>query len=87
VLADEYGFNLFAWITSLPKQISTGLLPFLFVSAMVFGLHTIMKIRFKLTWAETFQAMAAFLFTSYVVLTLICIWVRGAGMKLSLGGG
>jgi len=87
VLADEYGFNFFPGLTRLPKEISTGLFPFLFVSALIFGLHIIMKIRFKLTWTETFQALISFLFTSYVVLTLICVWFRATGMKLCFGGG
>ena len=74
------------WFPDIPVILSTGLIPFVLVLCLIFLHHFSMKQKFKLSSDEAFQTSAVFLITAFVILTLICVWLRGAGMKLYFGG-
>jgi len=80
VLLDEFVIN--ANMTGPPNMINNGLLPFAIVLLACGGFYFLMKKRFKANNNEAIQALYTALATSFVVLTLIGIWFRGAGMQL-----
>jgi len=84
VLLDELvlGVNM----TGPPTMITNGLLPFAVVLTACGGFYFLMKKRFKANNNEAIQALFTLLTTSFVVLTLIGIWFRGAGMQLMWAG-
>ncbi len=85
ILLDEYILDFQKWFQDIPAILSTGLIPFVLVLAMVLLFHFGMKIKRRLSDAEAFQTSAVFFITTFVILTLTCAWLRGAGMKLILG--
>jgi len=84
VLLDEFvlGVN----VTGPTNIISNGLLPFAIVLAACGGSYFLMKKHFKASNNEAIQSLFTLLTTSFVVLTLIGIWFRGAGMQLMWAG-
>jgi hypothetical protein len=80
VLLDEFVIN--ANMTGPPNMINNGLLPFAIVLGACGGLYFLMKKRFKSNNNEAIQSLYTLLATSFVVLTIIGIWFRGAGMQL-----
>ena len=84
VLLDE--FILGANMTEPPTIIYNGLLPFALILAACGGFYYLMKKRFEANNNEAIQSLFTLLTTSFVVLTLIGIWFRGAGMQLMWAG-
>jgi len=84
VLLDEFvlGMN----VTGPPTMITNGLLPFAIVLAACGSFYFLMKKHFKASNNEAIQSLFTLLTTSFVVLTLIGIWFRGAGMQLMWAG-
>ncbi len=82
VLLDEYLIDFQSWLPGLPPEISNGLVPFAIVLTGVAGFYVVMKKRFAATKVEITQAIFIFLLTAFIVLTIIGVWFRGAGMKL-----
>jgi hypothetical protein len=68
---------------SLPL-ISQGLIPTLLLTAGVLGFYAIIKRRFSATNNEAIQACFVLLITVLVVMTIVGVWFRGAGMALGL---
>jgi quinol-cytochrome oxidoreductase complex cytochrome b subunit len=62
--------------------INSGLVPFAIVLTGCIGFYTFMKKKFEATNNEAIQALFILLTIAFVVLTIIGIWFRGAGMKL-----
>jgi hypothetical protein len=87
VVLDEYFIDFQSWIPGLPPEISNGLVPFVVLTAAVAGFYFLIKGRFRASKAEIVQTMFIFLLVAFVVLTVIGVWFRGAGMKLVLLGG
>ena len=85
IILDEYILNFQKWFPDIPTILSTGLIPFVLVLSLVLLFHFGIKITLKLSDAEAFQTSAVFFITAFVILTLTCAWLRGAGMKLILG--
>ena len=79
-----YSFEYFINLSELniPLYISTGIIPFLMylipVSAFVFYL----KLVKKANKTELILAIVTLIFTSYLVMSFIGIWLRGDGMHL-----
>lgn len=86
VFFDEAVLDFQKWFPGIPGLLSTGLVPFVLVLCLILFHHFGMKQKFKLSSSEAFQTSAVFLITAFVILTLICIWLRGAGMKLYFWG-
>ena len=87
VILDEYLIDFSSWLSGLPPEISNGLIPFAIALAGVTGFYVFMKRKFVATKAEAVQTLFVFLFTAFVVLTIIGVWFRGEGMALILLGG
>lgn len=85
ILLDEYYLDFQLWFPNIPGIVSTGLIPFTLVLAIVVAFHFGMKKKCRLSNAEAFQTSAVFFITAFVILTLVCTWFRGPGMKLILG--
>ena len=66
--------------------INNGLLPFAVVFAVYTGFYFLIKKTFKATNNEAVQALFTLLITAFVVLTIIGVWFRGAGMQLMWAG-
>jgi len=82
VVLDEYLIDFQSWLPGFPPEISNGLVPFVIVLAGVTGFYVFMKGRFDATRAEMAQTIFVLLLTAFIVLTIVGIWFRGAGMKL-----
>ena len=80
ILVDEF---IIASAQAGPNFISNGLVPFTIVLAVCIGFYAFIKKKFKATNNETIQALFILFITAFVVLTVIGIWFRGTGMKLS----
>jgi hypothetical protein len=68
------------------NMLSNGLLPFTIVLAACAGFYWLLKKAFNATNNEAVQALFTLLTTAFVVLTIIGIWFRGAGMQLMWAG-
>jgi quinol-cytochrome oxidoreductase complex cytochrome b subunit len=86
ILLDEYAIDFQALFPGIPPMVSTGALPFAIIFSLVLVHHFGMKKKYKLNPAEAFQTSAIFMVTAFILLTLTCAWLRGAGMKLIIGG-
>ena len=85
VLFDE--FYIGAGTTGPPTLVGSGLLPFVAIMVICAGFYLLMKKVFAASRSEAIQALFTLLLTSFVVLTIIGIWFRGAGMQLTWAGG
>ncbi len=84
VLLDEFQFGLNP--SGPPDMITNGLWPFAIILAFCAGFYLLMKKLFSATGSEVIQAIFTLLATAFVVLTVIGIWFRGAGMQLMWAG-
>ena len=81
VLFDE--FYIGAGEAGPPTLVWSGLVPFIAITVICAGFYGLMKKAFAASHSEAIQALFTLLLTSFVVLTLIGIWFRGAGMHLT----
>lgn len=81
VLFDE--FYIGAGEASPPTLLWSGLLPFITITVICAGFYGLMKKAFAASQSEAIQALFTLLLASFVVLTIIGIWFRGAGMHLT----
>jgi len=69
-------------LPGVPPLITTGLLPFLLLALTVWVFMNYYRRRFSLIRSEMIQAIAVLVVTSYTLLTLTGIFLRGEGMNL-----
>jgi hypothetical protein len=82
VLLDEYWLDLPALLPSLPTIISNGWVP---LAALLLGLvviYELLRRAFRATACETRQSLFVLLVVGFMVLTVIGVAFRGAGMAL-----
>ncbi|MBK8020615.1 MAG: cytochrome b N-terminal domain-containing protein [Chloroflexi bacterium] len=84
VLLDEYALDLPGMLPGLPTIISNGWIPLAALLLLLIGFYDGMKRLFKATACETRQSVFVLLVVSFVVLTVIGVAFRGAGMALML---
>lgn len=82
VLLDEYILDFAGWLPSLPTWISNGWLPLTLMILLLGQFWRVIKQRYDATNCETRQSLFVLLVTAFVVLTVIGIFFRGAGMAL-----
>jgi len=82
IIADEFGIDLAAWMPAIPPVISNGLLPAAIIFTGIIGFYWWTKKKYGATNNEAVQAVFVLLLTAFVILTITCIWFRGAEMKL-----
>jgi quinol-cytochrome oxidoreductase complex cytochrome b subunit len=83
IIANEYFFDLEAWIPGISPVVSTGLLPFLIILALLGGFYGLMKRKYSATRNETVQAVFVLLLFALIILTVTTVWFRGKGMELT----
>ncbi len=82
VLLDEYVLNWNAWLPAWDMLISNGLIPLAVVLLPLIYLDDLIHKTFHADTEERVLFIAAFLFTAFIVLTIIGIFFRGPGMSL-----
>jgi quinol-cytochrome oxidoreductase complex cytochrome b subunit len=82
VLLDEYWLDLPGLWPAWPTLITTGLIPLLATLAMFALIYVYFRAAGKLNHSESLVGLFVFIMTSFVVLTLIGIFFRGANMAL-----
>lgn len=84
VLLDEFVLNWTAWLPGWDPLLSNGLIPLALVALGLFLLDAWMTRLLSATEEERILFFATFLFTAFLVLTLIGIFFRGPGMALTV---
>ena len=69
--------------SSAPILLKSGLIPLIFIILLLFLLIRIYRSKYKIQRAEIIQLLAVYIFTAFIVLTLIGSLFRGAGMALT----
>jgi quinol-cytochrome oxidoreductase complex cytochrome b subunit len=82
VLLDEYVLNWNAWLPAWDMLISNGLIPLAVVLLPLIYLDDLIHKTFHADTEERVLFIASFLFTAFIVLTIIGIYFRGPGMSL-----
>ncbi len=82
VLVDEFVAGSGGWFPAVARVISNGLIPFTVVAIGVVAFYMVLKRHFSASNNETIQALFVLLMVSFMVLTVIGVWFRGAGMAL-----
>jgi len=84
LLADEYLLDWSGWMPALPSIITTGAIPTALVLAGSLILDRILNWLLRIDTEERVLFWFTFLFTALVLLTIVGIFFRGAGMRLYL---
>ena len=84
VLLDEYVLNWTAWLPTWNTFISNGLIPLAVVLLPIILLDGWVHKSFQADTEERVIFIASFIFTAFIVLTVIGIFFRGPGMSLYL---
>jgi quinol-cytochrome oxidoreductase complex cytochrome b subunit len=87
VIADEFLLDFKGWMPLMPTIISDGLLPTALVLAGLVFFYLNMKKRYGATNNEAIQSVFMLLLVAFIILTIVCMWFRGSGMKLMWPGG
>lgn len=84
VLLDEYLLNWTGWLATWPSLISNGLIPLAVIALPLILMDEWVKKSFRADTEERVLFVAVFLFTAFIVLTIVGIFFRGPGMALFL---
>jgi hypothetical protein len=84
VLLDEYILDWAAWLPTWNSLLSNGLIPMALIALGLFLLDDWVTRTFKANTEEQVMFFVTFLFTAFLILTLIGIFFRGPGMALYL---
>jgi quinol-cytochrome oxidoreductase complex cytochrome b subunit len=83
VVVDEFWIGSNGWLPAAPPAISNGLLPVAVMVGALIGFGALLRKRFSASRDEVLQAAFVLLAVAFLVLTLIGVWFRGAGMALT----
>jgi quinol-cytochrome oxidoreductase complex cytochrome b subunit len=84
VLLDAYVLNWTAWLSTWNTLLSNGLIPLAVVMLPIIFLDSWIHKSFQADTEERVLFIASFVFTAFIVLTVIGIFFRGPGMSLYL---
>jgi quinol-cytochrome oxidoreductase complex cytochrome b subunit len=84
ILLDEYWLDLPALLPTWPTLLSNGLLPLLLTSTLLLAIYVLLRVGAKASRSEALVGLYTFMIASFVLLTLIGIFFRGANMALVL---
>ncbi|NWG35800.1 MAG: cytochrome b N-terminal domain-containing protein [Chloroflexi bacterium] len=82
VLLDEYVLNWTLWLPTWNTLFSNGLIPLAVILLPLLLLDSWIQNSFKADTEERVLFIASFLFTAFIILTVIGIFFRGPGMSL-----
>lgn len=84
VVLNEYVFTSGFPVLGLSPVYTNGLFPFIFTLLIIRGILFVLKKRYQISTIESFQVIASFIITGFIVLSLINIVFRGEKMALTL---
>lgn len=84
VLLDEYLLDWTNWLASWPSLISNGLVPLAVIALPLILLDDWFRKSFHADIEERVLFIATYLFTAFIILTIVGIFLRGPGMALVL---
>lgn len=82
VILDEFFIDWAGWLPGFPSLVSNGFIPLAFLLLSLVGLDEWVKSAFKAKLEERILALFIFLLVALLILTIIGIFFRGAGMSL-----
>ncbi len=82
VLADEFLLNWTGWLPDWPTLVTNGLIPLSIILLGLIGLDDFAHRAFHANREERILFIFIFLFVSLIILTIVGIFFRGAGMSL-----
>ena len=82
VFLDEYWIDLPALLPQWPAILSNGLLPLLLTLGGLFAIYIAMRVLARANRSEATVGLFTFVIVSFVILTLVGIYFRGANMAL-----
>jgi hypothetical protein len=82
VIGSSLIIDFTVWLPKIPGFIRNGLIPLILILAAILGFYISMKKRYKASNNEAIQTVFILLLVSFVILTIICYWLRGPGMEL-----
>jgi quinol-cytochrome oxidoreductase complex cytochrome b subunit len=82
VALDEFVVGPDGWLPGTPPVVSNGLFPCAAIAVGIVAFYLLLKKYFKASKNEAVQALFVLLAVSFMVLTVIGVWFRGAGMAL-----
>ena len=84
IVLDEFVVHMSAGLSGISPAISNGLFPTLLLLVGVYVFYLLIRKRFSASRNEAVQAVFVLSLVAFIVMTLSCVWFRGAGMKLVL---
>ncbi|MCI0476767.1 MAG: cytochrome b N-terminal domain-containing protein, partial [Anaerolineales bacterium] len=82
VVLDEYWIDFAGWFYALPTIISNGVLPLILLGLGIIGYYEFMRRAFRATKCEAVMSVFVLALAGFIVLTIIGVFFRGAGMQL-----
>jgi quinol-cytochrome oxidoreductase complex cytochrome b subunit len=82
VLVDEYWLDLPALLPAWPTLLSNGVIPLLLTLAGLLAIYALMRIGARASRSEALVGLFTFMPVSFVLLTIIGVFFRGANMAL-----
>ncbi|MBM3127348.1 MAG: cytochrome bc complex cytochrome b subunit [Chloroflexi bacterium] len=82
VVLDEFFIDWAGWFYGLPAIISNGVLPLILLLLGVIGYYEFVRRVFRATKCEGVLSVFVLVLAGFIVLTLVGVFFRGAGMKL-----
>lgn len=82
ILMEEYILHFENWLPAWPKGISEGLIPFLLLLGSFIIYFYYLRKKIQANIYEALIAVFTVFIVSYIVLTIVGIWFRGASMHL-----
>ena len=82
VLLDEYLIDLPALMPTWPTIVSNGLIPLILIIAGLLAIYLTMHLGARISRSEALVGLFTFVIVSFVLLTIIGIFFRGASMAL-----
>lgn len=82
ILVDEFAIGPGGWMPGTAPVISNGLVPCVIFVAAILAFYFLLRKYFKASRIEVVQAILVLLVVGFIVLTIVGVWFRGAGMAL-----
>ncbi len=82
IVLDEFLIDWVGWLPGIPTLLSNGVLPLILLLLGIIGYYDGIRAGFRATKCEAGLSVFMLVFTGFVVLTLVGVFFRGAGMKL-----
>ncbi|MBI5302516.1 MAG: cytochrome b N-terminal domain-containing protein [Chloroflexi bacterium] len=82
IVLDEYVIDFAGWFYGLPALVSNGILPLILLILGIIGYYEFVRRAFRATKCEGVLSVFVLVLAGFIVLTLVGVFFRGAGMQL-----